>query len=129
MLPNRSWDRPSVADDAFDEFEPAGFDEDGLAECGRSHHDAAGKLRTPSRAEGEAGLEEYLVERWLKGSMTAKEICTIAWWATAAGATGFVTTLSFRPDAPTGHFARHLRTVFERRSAGDEPHDDRGAVL
>ena len=109
----RTWDVPydGPADEDDDEFRRPGFDEDGLDEFRAYKYDASGQLRALNLAEGEAGLEDYLVDRWLKGSLTAREVCTIAYWATAAGASGFVRTLSFRPDAPTGHFSRHLRTV------------------
>lgn len=106
---SRTWD--VAYDDDVDEFGPAGFDEEGLDAYSRNQFDETGQLRTLSLEEGEAGLEQYLVDRWLKGSMSAREVCTLAYWASAAGASGFVKKLAFRPDAPTGHFSRHLRTV------------------
>jgi hypothetical protein len=110
----RSWDVKYESHDDLDgdvEFQPAGFDEAGLEAHMKYKYDAAGQLRAVSLADGEAGFEEYLVNRWLKGSMTARDVCTIAYWATAAGASGFAKTLAFRPDAPSGHFSRHLRLV------------------
>ena len=43
--------------------------------------------------------------------MSAKDVCTIALLAKQCGATGPVTDLSFRSDAPSGHYQRHLTAV------------------
>ena len=103
-----AWDQPYSPEEELDR---AGFDECDLDALVAGTYDADGNLRTPSRTEGEEGLSSYLVDRWMKGHAIAREVCTISYWASAAGATGFVRTLAFRPDAPTGHFARHLKTV------------------
>ena len=105
-----AWDQPYLGEvDLF--LERAGFDEDDLDAMRQEAYDASGELRKPTRSEAEDALSEYLVDRWLKGHVTAREVCTISFWASAAGTTGFVQTLAFRPDAPTGHYARHLETV------------------
>ena len=113
---SRSWDRPPdpVDNDEPDEFGPPGFNEDGLdAYVDGLFTPGTNERRDPTRAEGESGLSDYLVDRWLGGKMAASELCTIAFWAKAASATGFVEKLAFRPDAPSGHFTRHLRSVLK----------------
>eukprot|EP00969_Alexandrium_andersonii_P008837 386576-Alexandrium_andersonii.AAC.1 len=40
-------------------------------------------------------------------TLSAKQACLIAFWATKAGAAGAVAHLSFRPNAPSGHYSRH----------------------
>ena len=52
--------------------------------------------------------------------MPATEMCKIAYWASHAGAVGFVKELAFRPNAPSGHFKRHLDAVlgFKTHQAG-----------
>ena len=61
----------------------------------------------------EAGneLAELLLQLRLEGQLSAKHVCTIAYWASKAGAVGPAATLAFRPDAPTGHFQRRLDSV------------------
>ena len=69
-------------------------------------------MAAPSPDHLEAGetLFEYLVQ--LKhGGMAAKTVCTIAWWATKAGAVGRVNSLALRPDAASGHFSRCFDTA------------------
>ena len=56
-------------------------------------------------------LAEHLLTLNHEGRLTAKDTCIIAHWATKAGATGPVTDLAFRPNAPSGHFQRHLDAV------------------
>ena len=46
-----------------------------------------------------------------RGSLSAKAVCTLAFFATKAGAQGFVKRLSFNPDAASGHFQRHIDSV------------------
>ena len=52
-----------------------------------------------------------------KGVLSARAVCTLAHYATEAGAKGFVTKLAFNPGASSGHFQRHLDSVL---SFGDE---------
>ena len=64
--------------------------------------------------EGEAAATELthlLVSQLLAGKMSAKTVCSIAYWASRAGARGDIEKLSHRPDAPSGHFQRHLDSV------------------
>jgi hypothetical protein len=59
---------------------------------------------------GEAGLQlaRCLVQLHAEGKLTAKSTCILAHWAHKAGAAGPVGALAFRPQAPTGHYQRHL---------------------
>ena len=61
----------------------------------------------------EAGevLIDYLVSLHLSGQLSAKAVCIASYWAAKAGAQGPASRYAFRPNAPTGHFARHLDTV------------------
>ncbi len=62
---------------------------------------------SPTRA-GEL-LADCLIEMKLAGSLSAKHVCTIAWWAHKAGACGPVDVLKWRPDdASSGHFHRQF---------------------
>eukprot|EP00959_Pyramimonas_sp_CCMP1952_P290620 6078575-Pyramimonas_sp.AAC.1 len=53
-----------------------------------------------------AGLRQYLLQEWQTGTMNAKQVCVLAYWATRGGATG-VADLALRPDS--SHFAGHLK--------------------
>eukprot|EP00969_Alexandrium_andersonii_P294373 13010998-Alexandrium_andersonii.AAC.1 len=57
----------------------------------------------------EAGFElaSLLMDLKRQGTLSAKQGCLIAFWATRAGAAGDVSRLAFRPNAPSGHFSRH----------------------
>jgi hypothetical protein len=59
----------------------------------------------------EAGnlLADALIDLKLSGAMSAKQVCTIAFWAHKAGAVGPVEDLKWRPDdKSTGHFHRQF---------------------
>ncbi len=45
-------------------------------------------------------------------NLSAKNICTLSFFAHKAGLSGEVAQLAFRPDAPTGHYQRHLDAYF-----------------
>lgn len=53
-------------------------------------------------------LAEFLLTLHLEGRMSAKALCTISYWAARAGAQGRVRDYAHRPDAPSGHFMRHV---------------------
>lgn len=63
----------------------------------------------PTDAE-EAGQElaELLLSLHVDGKLTAKHTCLISYWAAKAGACGPVGELAHRPNAPSGHYQRHL---------------------
>ena len=61
----------------------------------------------------EAGeqLVDLLLSLHYAGQMSAKTLSLICWWSAKAGAAGPVQKYGFRPDAPTGHYQRHLDQV------------------
>ena len=54
-------------------------------------------------------LVGYCTNLYLQRSLTARDLCTIMHWASEAGVEE-AKPLAFRPDAPSGHFQRHLNT-------------------
>ena len=52
-----------------------------------------------------------LLEQHFQGKMSAKQLCTLCWWASRAGARGPAAQNAFNPAAQTGHFQRHVDTV------------------
>ena len=71
----------------------------------------------------EAGdcLSSMLIELKLTGVLSAKQACVLSFYATAAGATGFVSGLAMRPDSHSGSFARHFDRALD---INPEPGDD-----
>ena len=53
------------------------------------------------------------------GSLSAKSACVIFWWAGKAGLDN-VRRWGFRPDAPTGHYQRHLDSLLGSRRQRQE---------
>jgi hypothetical protein len=58
----------------------------------------------------EAGvlLMDFLLALHYGGHLSAKSLCVLSWWASRAGAAGPAGKFAFRPNAPTGHFQRHI---------------------
>ena len=54
-------------------------------------------------------LVELLLEQYHIGAIPAKLVCSVAWWAHHAGATGPVDNFMLSPDSSSGHFSRHLQ--------------------
>lgn len=71
--------------------------------------------KQPTKREAGDALAEYLLELKHKGVISARQLCTISYWASLAGADGPVNEFSFRLQAPTGHYARHLDSVLGTR--------------
>ena len=64
-----------------------------------------------TRQEGEAAGEmfiDFLLTLHFSGHMSAKSLCVLSWWASRAGALGPAQKYAFRPDAPSGHYQRHV---------------------
>ena len=61
--------------------------------------------------EAGAELADLLCHLYAEGSLSAKHTCLIAHWARQAGAKGAVAEVAFRPNAPSGHYQRHLDVV------------------
>eukprot|EP00959_Pyramimonas_sp_CCMP1952_P040731 851758-Pyramimonas_sp.AAC.1 len=60
----------------------------------------------PAAAPDGAHLRRYLLGEWKMGVLTARQVCTLAYHATTAGAIG-VEDLSLPPTST--HFAEHVR--------------------
>lgn len=54
---------------------------------------------------------QFVMPMYFSGSVSAKHACVLCWWAGKAGARGLVSDDGFRPNAPTGHYARHIDIV------------------
>ena len=108
---------PDPWDDNYGEDEDPDLDMD-LLEALLGEDDIRDLLKgrqKPTRREGEEEFYSFLINRYLNGSMTAKEVCITAYWAVAAGATGNAEKLAMRPDKDaTGHYSRHLKTLGDR---------------
>ena len=54
-----------------------------------------------------------------ESKISAKDVCVLCWYASKSGMSDDVRRIGFRPDAPSGHYQRHLDSVLdfaERRS-------------
>ena len=60
------------------------------------------------QCEAGAELADLLLNLHVEGSLSAKHTCLIAHWAREAGAKGPIGDLAFRPNAPSGHYQRHV---------------------
>ena len=56
-------------------------------------------------------MVEFLLQMLFKGTVSAKAVCTICWWAWKAGCGGYVQRLAYNPTAQTGKFQRHIDKV------------------
>lgn len=61
-------------------------------------------------AAGDLFLEE-LYSLHFAGKLSARSLCVLCWHASRAGAQGEVAKHGFRPDAPSGHYQRHLDAI------------------
>ena len=52
----------------------------------------------------------------IRGKISARDVCVLCFYARLAGITGPAVDMSFRPNAPSGHFQRHLDVVTELNS-------------
>lgn len=65
-------------------------------------------------------LVAFLLHLYFAGlGLSARSLCLVCYWAARAGAAGAVTRFAFRPNAPTGHYQRHLDSVLLVRTRGD----------
>eukprot|EP00969_Alexandrium_andersonii_P040114 1757590-Alexandrium_andersonii.AAC.1 len=64
-------------------------------------------------------LSEMLLHLYYHAKISAKQLCTLAWWCHGAGAVGFVERLKLNPNTiSTGHFQRHLDSVLQLDASG-----------
>ena len=99
MVRRHSWDDPAP---------PEGEPHQGRGGPPPPPEEADDEEREEQRAEAGVCLAELLLELHVEGRLTAKAVCGISYWAAKAGARGPVKDLAFRPNAPSGHFQRHL---------------------
>lgn len=78
---------------------------------GQEGETEAAREERENKEEAGRELAEVLLQLHVDGQLTAKSACVIAHWASKAGAVGPAARLAFRPNAPTGHFQRHLDAV------------------
>ena len=55
-------------------------------------------------------LVEFCVGLYVHRKLSAKDLCTAMWWCSKCGLQE-TDRLAFRPDAPTGHYQRHLNAA------------------
>jgi len=67
-------------------------------------------------AEAAARLLDFVLNMHQTGALSAKTACVIFWWAGKAGLDS-VRRWGFRPDAPSGHFQRHLDSMLGAMAA------------
>ena len=72
---------------------------------------ADGDLSDMSADEASQDLADLLIDLKMRNKLSAKDVCIIAYLGKKAGLTGAATTLAYNPNAPTGHFNRHLKRV------------------
>ena len=72
----------------------------------------------PELTSDEAGLEfvQMLLDLLFAGKVAAKHLCVLCFWASKAGVKA-AGPYAFRPDAPSGHFQRHLDLVLGAKVA------------
>ena len=55
-------------------------------------------------------LRDMLIAMYCSGSLDAKSLCSLCYWATRAGCEG-VDDLGVRPGVSTGNYSKHLSLV------------------
>ena len=85
--PAPRWEIPDMADSSEDESS----DDDNVTQEG------AARL-----------LIDFVLDFVFPGTLSAKSACIIFWWAGKAGVSACADRWGFRPDAPSGHYQRHL---------------------
>ena len=60
-----------------------------------------------------AGQEfvDMLMDLKTLGKLSARDVCVLSFFASKANCVGPASVFAFRPDAPTGHFQRHIDTI------------------
>lgn len=82
-------------------------------DVGDSDNDEEG-FEDMSAEEAQLELADKLVDLKMKGKLSAKDVCVIAYFATKAGLPkGPLADLAYNPAAQSGHFNRHLSRVLK----------------
>eukprot|EP00974_Lingulodinium_polyedra_P130032 11212289-Lingulodinium_polyedra.AAC.1 len=84
-------------------FEPLGFEAPGGDEDEQADR----------AMEAQTKLAEALIYLKVTGKLSAKDVCTLMWWAERAGLpAGPATAFAYTPDSnQTGHYNRHFNAV------------------
>ncbi len=80
-------------------------------EAERPYWDDGDETAANSHLHASQMLIEFLVHLLLEGKLSAKSLCTIAYFATAAGAQGVVRQYAKDPGGQSGSFQRHIDSV------------------
>ena len=96
--------------------QPAGEWEDEVVDWDADQEALEANLTPKEAAEKFA---EALVEEWVNGRLTAKQVCTFAHWAALGGMTGPVVELALAPTSASGNFKKHLDKVLGCRVRRD----------
>ena len=75
--------------------------------------------------EAEEELVNLLLDQNRRGKLTAKDLCTLAWWAGKAGLQQ-VGELGMNPQSGSGNFRRHLDRFLRKREGPCQPEGLRG---
>ncbi len=65
---------------------------------------------------------DLLLTLHFAGKLSAKSVALFAYWSARAGAKKPVKEYGFRPDAPTGHYQRHVDRTLGLSKAKDKLH-------
>lgn len=77
-------------------------------------------LQAPTAAEAGEELYLWLVELKLKGVLSARQTCLLAYYASLAGAVGQVSSLAAHPEKQSGEYSRVFDKAVPLGSASDE---------
>ena len=56
---------------------------------------------------------DYLLYLADESKISAEDVCVSCWYASKVGMSDDVRRIGFRPDAPSGHYQRHLDSVLD----------------
>ena len=92
---------------------PAGFPADGSDEV-----EADSDLDEEGINDQEAAhaFVDFLMSLKMRGKLSAKDVCVLCWYGSRCGLAKPGADLAFRPNAPSGHYQRHLDSVTEMSS-------------
>ena len=99
-----TWERRSYAFDQTSNSDPATGVWDDASEDEPEDSDVSG-------VEAGECFVQFLLQLHFAGKLSAKSVCVACWFAHKAGAVAPVGQYAFRPNAPSGHYQRHLDLV------------------
>eukprot|EP00971_Amphidinium_carterae_P113517 2248904-Amphidinium_carterae.1 len=71
-----------------------------------------------SSEDADKELADFLVQNYCAGKLTARQTCTIGWFASRAGLNS-LQGMALRPDSQSGHFSRKLQSYLGKDLKGD----------